>query len=334
MSNKLKRKALIPALAMVLVSIVALSGVSYAWFQLGNTATVDKLDFKVQAASGIQISLTPTDATSWKSTITADDLSANVRGVGSSTNAYPCVEAGTEVRILPVSTTGEVVDGQFSMYKGTILSKDVHNVDITLDGKLRSEKEAQAGANANLIAFDLYIKADSAQMISLANGTGIARSTTSEKESEMAVRMGMINYGTAATPTAAVSLSTEKSGGTNTLLSTGSFIWEPYATKHLDSTDTSVLAYKGLKKTGEGIDVSNGVAIDADYLGANNVVTRTDLGDEITDANKADLVEIGAGITKLRIYVWLEGQDADCLNQISGGDLVASIVFERRSLGE
>ena len=37
--------------------------------------------------------------------------------------------------------------------------------------------------------------------------------------------------------------------------------------------------------------------------------------------NNHELFDLNAGITKLRIYFWLEGQDVDCENNASLGDL-------------
>ena len=37
--------------------------------------------------------------------------------------------------------------------------------------------------------------------------------------------------------------------------------------------------------------------------------------------------ELEAGINKIRIYIWLEGQDADCINNISFGDFTTNLAF-------
>ena len=39
------------------------------------------------------------------------------------------------------------------------------------------------------------------------------------------------------------------------------------------------------------------------------------------------LLNLQAGITKVRVYLWLEGQDVDCENNASVGDLAFSLQF-------
>ena len=34
-----------------------------------------------------------------------------------------------------------------------------------------------------------------------------------------------------------------------------------------------------------------------------------------------------AGITKIRVYMWVEGQDVDCENQASGSDISFNLQF-------
>ena len=105
MKQNLRKKALVPAIAMVVASVIALSGVTYAWFTTGNTASVTGLDVNVQTANGIQISL---DAASWRSILTADDLT-NTAGKSNVAIQMPSNE------IAPVSTAGNIVDGKMEL---------------------------------------------------------------------------------------------------------------------------------------------------------------------------------------------------------------------------
>ena len=48
-----------------------------------------------------------------------------------------------------------------------------------------------------------------------------------------------------------------------------------------------------------------------------------------TSTNMTDtaLVNLTAGITKVRIYMWVEGQDFDCDNTASGSNLLFDLQF-------
>ena len=37
--------------------------------------------------------------------------------------------------------------------------------------------------------------------------------------------------------------------------------------------------------------------------------------------------ELEAGVTKIRVYIWVEGQDADCINEIAGGLFDVNLMF-------
>ena len=41
--------------------------------------------------------------------------------------------------------------------------------------------------------------------------------------------------------------------------------------------------------------------------------------------------ELKAGVTKMRIYMWLEGQDIDCENGATGSDIVFNLQFSTDS---
>ena len=69
---------------MVLFTGIILTASTYAWFTANRTVTVSSIDVNVSTSTGLQIS---TDATSWKSLITNDDIhNANWVGV---TNQLP-----------------------------------------------------------------------------------------------------------------------------------------------------------------------------------------------------------------------------------------------------
>ena len=147
MKQNLTKKAVVPALAMALASVLALSGVTYAWFTTGNTATVGSLDVNVMTANGIQVSV---DAESWRSTLTATDIT-NAIGKSGLTIQYPSEP------VAPVSSAGNVVDGKLEMFYG----------EYKKDGTLLSQQEVEQNrtSGGNFVAFDLFFKSSSTQML-------------------------------------------------------------------------------------------------------------------------------------------------------------------------
>jgi len=56
MKKSMKKRSLMSAVAMLVVSAIVLSSATYAWFSLGTTARVSQLNFSVESANGISVS--------------------------------------------------------------------------------------------------------------------------------------------------------------------------------------------------------------------------------------------------------------------------------------
>jgi hypothetical protein len=298
MKQNLRKKALLPALSMALASVIALSGVTYAWFTTGNTAKVESLDVNVQTANGIQISL---DAASWRSVISATDIKEAVSNATSYSNR---VIQFPEGEIAPVSSAGNVTDGKLEMFFG----------EYNKDGTLRSEAEVEQNrtTGGNFVAFDLFFKSSMDQTLTLnlgdeqsfVKGTD-ALGGSATVGTEKAVRVAFLPMGCAATPAAARGLT-----GDGTCL-----IWEPNASSRADGVeaDNGKLDYKGFKT---GFDA---VAEDA--------LSDAQVADVTTFDASQDIIDLKSGINKVRVYIWLEGQDVDCINNISFGDFTTNLSF-------
>lgn len=294
---KLVKKALLPAVIAVFCSLVALTSVSYAWFTLGNTASVDTIDVNVQAADGIQISA---NASSWKSVLPLKDLQ-DVEG-----NEMPTGE------IAPVSTGGVVANGKMQMFIG----------EVQNDGKtLITESQVESGSdNANFFAFDIYVKLDNAKEFQLDIKSNVYAGDKANN-SEIAARVAFINLGTAETAAAAKDLN----GAAEDVV-----IWEPNAKKHVEAevgveNGNAVSSYYGvIKENANGFDMTKG-ADDSTNLQLVETKQYDYDANGTTAANT--LFELGAGYSKIRVYIWLEGQDVDCTNNISGGNFKVDLKF-------
>ena len=313
---KLRKKALLPAIAMVLASVIALSGVTYAWFTTGNTANVQALDVNVATASGIQVSL---DAASWKSTIKAEDFVTAVSG-NKVTIQYPMGDA----EILPVSSAGQILrddegnsTGKMAMFYGMI------NKDGTLYSA--SEVEKNTTSEGNFVAFDLYFKSSTANQpltlkmgdtasyvkgINLAERDENGEIKTTEIGTEKAVRVAFVLFDGATS-----SVTTARD---NTSISDIK-IWEPHSTSRANGVpegteDDKALSYLGFNQGFESCIVED--------LATNGYASEVTTFDD-----EQDMLTLQPGINKMRVYIWLEGQDVDCVNDISFGDFRVNLFF-------
>ena len=67
------KRAALPVLATLLTAVISLTGVTYAWFTSGTTATVDQIDIGVVAADGLQIAVNTEGNFTWGSQYALED---------------------------------------------------------------------------------------------------------------------------------------------------------------------------------------------------------------------------------------------------------------------
>lgn len=289
MKKNLVKKALLPAIVAVLCSLIALTSVSYAWFTMGNEAQVGQIDVNVTAADGLQISA---DAATWKSVLPVASLEA--------LESNQFLEENGEV--FPVSSAGNVVAGKLQLFKGEYA-----------EDKLTTTAAAELGNEVNFIAFDLYVKLDSAQDFKLSSTSTVTKTGTNNTHT--AVRVAFVKIGTAQTKADVDALAAGL--GTANAPETA-LIWEPNAkATAAGSNRASKEAYKGVNKAAAAFDPTQANDALSD-------VTTFELGDDAYTLYE----DLGAGITKIRVYIWLEGQDVDCINDISGDGFAVNLQFE------
>ena len=300
--KNMAKKAVLPALLAVLCSTAALTSVSYAWFTMGNEASVEGIDVNVQAADGMQISV---DAVNWKSNLSVSDL----KGVVNSNNVMP--EDSTE--LAPVSSVGDFytkdddgkVAGTQKMYKGTITND-----------RLTAVEDA-----SNFVAFDLYVKLDVEKKFSLVKD-GTTVTDPKLKNSHLSSRVSFAYFGTHNASKPADALADTE------LAPNGVKIWEPNSTTH---TDFAIGQYgdkirdKKVDYKGVNAEISTGIDPNGDATELSSVTT---FDFRAADSTYVLYDNLGAGISKFRITIWLEGQDVDCNNDASAGQLNVDFKFQ------
>jgi hypothetical protein len=302
------------ALLMLLVTAVALTTATYAWFTANANVSIDSLDVNVAASNGLQISV---DGVNWKSQISTTDITtAAYQG---NTNQLPTA-------IVPVSTDLTLTsDGKLEMFKGAVdESKGTPILTSTATGEA-------AGTTGDFIAFDVFLQVSQKTKIQLATGADVTKKTdSSDTGLKNAARVCFVEQGHANVGTAASSYIT-LNGNT----ASNKKLWEPNADAHTDAaiqaaqntynkTITSgdmnaTSTYLGLTSA---FDLEQNAALtteNATFVTSVAPEIRTKAGRGETTAN--DIFEVEAGVTKVRIYCWVEGQDYDCENNASGTDI-------------
>lgn len=320
-----KRRRILMAFIMVLFTGIILTASTYAWFTANRTVTVSSIDVNVTTSTGLQIS---TDATNWKSLITNDDIhKAAWAGV---VNQLPT--KGLNGIMAPISTVGETdgTTGFMNMYKGTIVT----NTD-TGNNILTAEKSTeQNGSTGDFVAFDLFFQSNEAHKIYLTEGSNVdATANGTDSGIQNAARVAFVVEGN-------VAYGSEPAKAQALKDAQAPYIWEPNYDVHTASaidnarntyaltttaTGAGKLAYVGVKSN---ITKENNVLLnskDTQYF--TDVTTHESPKSGIPDNARLNAFDIKEGITKVRVYMWVEGQDVDCEDKASGGSLSFNLAF-------
>ena len=327
-SNRRKSRAIL-LLLLLLVTGCMLGTSTYAWFTSNKTVGVSDITVNIAAKNGIQVSV---DGTNWKSIVSTTDLLGANTNYAAAKNQIPSVSNS----IQPVSTVGTILDGGFmQMFVGDVPSNDAG--DYILTSKASTEAH---GSTGDFIAFDIFLKSDTAVDLDMTGSSGVSASGT-DTGIKNASRVAFVVEGNT---TVDAEVSTIQSLGLTAGSTEGVYFWEPNYNVHsktgiINARDTygldileneeSALAYDGIKAAiaaEDNILLGNANktkypekfgAVEMDYL------TKDTFAGEETQS----IFSLQPGITKVRVYMWIEGQDVDCENSASGGNINYSLQF-------
>lgn len=324
--NKKRSRSFKSSILLLLLLAVLLISSTYAWFTANQTVTVSPIKVNVQATNGLQIS---TDGTNWKSVISNADLTANIATTyASNTNQVPS-------ELAPVSTNGGVTDGKLDMYYGTV------STNAGGDYILTSTKQTDtAGTTGYYIAFDLFLRVDADTPIFITPTSQVKHlEDATDVGLQNAARVAFINEGTTASGSGLATIQGLNSGTTST-------IWEPnydthtaagaanagdtYGIADVQTTGAEALEYYGIKAaftSAEDVKVQQLTAPSSTYFEKVTPTIKTVNG----FSDNQPFATLSKGITKIRVYMWIEGQDADCENGASGTDIQFNLQFTQNN---
>lgn len=302
------------SLLLLLLLLVFLIVSTYAWFTSNQTVTISTLDVNVKTSNGLQISA---DAVNWKTILQKEDITGATATYSTNTNQLPA-------EMEPVSSAGTVSNGLMDMFFGDV------NANDTGDGyTLVTTKETDTrGETGRYIAFDIFLRVDTATKVYLTTDSNVIPKGT-DKGLQNAARVAFIDEGNASIETAPSAIQALKNGTT-------SIIWEPNYDVHTpagvlnaqevygvttQTTGAAQIAYDGVKAE---FNLEQGVLLttaDEDTFPAYFGAVTPGISTVQNFSTQQELLDLKAGVTKVRIYMWIEGQDVDCENNASGTDI-------------
>jgi predicted ribosomally synthesized peptide with SipW-like signal peptide len=326
------KKRLLILILLLLITGVMLSTSTYAWFTANETVSVSNIRVNVAAQNGIQISA---DGTNWKSILQTTDLTTV------HTTTYTTAINQIPTTLEPVSTIGTINTGKLEMWYGEVKTS---GNDFILTASTAGERDNNDTTTVvtnpgKFIAFDVFLKVTATTPVYLTSASGITTDDVADSGIKNASRVGFLTLGNVADGTALTTIQALGATGTPTLI-----MWEPNYNAHtaagvanardiygkttaVTSDTNTALTYDGVKAA---ITEANNIKLTAANATANAtqfqaVTPALQTKDTWTGAAPTQylsLFTLQAGITKVRMYVWVEGQDVDCENTASGGNII------------
>ena len=321
-----KRRAsnlkMIYLLIIVFFTFVMLSSSTYAWFTSNRVVTVNTINVHVAAAGGLEISA---DGSNWKSIILPEDITS----VHSTT--YPTSTNQLPSNMEPVST-GKDIDtsnGFMKMYYGTAENND--SGDYILSSRRIIEEEGNGETNdGKFISFDLFFKVSSDTQIYMTDNSKVTYLNEEGKGIAAATRIAFVDEGTMAAGSDVSAIQRLRGGN-------AVYIWEPNYDVHTASAIANARDTYGITTTATNATRIEYDGIIDEFGSRENVLLRRANSSYYSAYFKPVTINyytrqsfteyvpvftLRRGITKIRVYMWIEGQDVDCENNASYDDIL------------
>lgn len=335
-------KKINPKITKILIFIFGVLCIfsTYAWFSMNLNVQVKIVKLAVDKDSDLEISL---DGINYDYTI---DITKEML-LDELANTYPGHYSQWNGNgFIPVSTLGvtDANDPRFEFYETTGVMYKKKKTD---DGFLKTSKVEEESVREynSYIAFDIFIRNKTGSPVSdnlYFNSDTYVKAIDDNISDEL---MGLVNsfrIGIVKIGETTLNASIDEIQGISCNNACSSIIYEPNSSSHtelaierakkynvtlVDGTKFPTYAYK---KAGGPIYLKNAVSgsqnMETEFLALQETMTDEDLNEPI--------FSIPNGITKARIYIWIEGQDIDSLETNSNGtDVDINVSFIKDTEG-
>jgi len=360
--NKKNNKKRLLLLILLLVLTLGIFGAgSYAWFTSNKKVSVDDLNVDVRAVNGLEISA---DAVNWGVKIDKDNLIQNEwegqnnqlpDSLGNVSTVGNVVDqnGNNYIQFFDGSVATECPGGE----------PDCDDPTYTLTAFLKDEKRcydsnASGATNNNasidkcgttgkhLMAFDIYLKVDKDNTpLYITENAGVTNTSATDLGIKNTTRVAFLQRGF-------VDYTTYRDGDGTTegtklaqdLNEAGDvIIWEPNFDAHTTSGVAAAKTFYGIEglTAGEGNNtvayegVKAEITTPIDLTETNstkysNLFAAVDpaIKTEATNHGRKDTgIVLNSGVTKVRVYFWVEGQDVDTENRATGSNMKLDLEF-------
>lgn len=303
MKNTLKKRTFISAIAMLVVSAIVLTSSTFAWFSMAKRVEVETMELNITSPDGVQLS---GNANAFTTMLTLADLKGETSARWA---AYTGNQNNFPELISPSSSALYVSRSLPKFFSGSINDKGRASASLV-------DSDVASG----YVAFDVFVKVGQAMPVYWGDTT-----ITCDDNPDVvsAMRVAVVNCGKvdAKAEAGAILATVPESNNNRTVV-----MYEPNSTNHTDASGYA-----------DGADVTTNYVISA-YSGVlpegngGNIVSqnaRASYAPKSLDSDKATTAYFNAveGINRVRVYLWMEGNDVDCENSVAGATIGFNLVF-------
>ncbi len=322
-TKKLKKRSFVGAIALLVISAITLTTSTFAWFSMGQDAKIETMELTVSSPDGFEISA---NADTWTQVLTPEEIfklgdadDANYESLvadASAPNYYPA-------ELKPVSCAFNGGTDFFSAKYASRLTEGP--IAQTQPGEATYEGEITVADNAGFVAFDLYIKSGGTTAKNLYfDKSEFAYNADNEdhvenKYATSALRVAFANLGNINNMNASAS----EARALNAYA--GATVYEPDSLTRANGTTGTAQTTQYVTSAGTGLSVDDANKVFTSNVAASSADTL------VTDQSAKDqlFITVQPGVTKLRVFIWVEGNDIDCRDSIGSDNLKAVFRFQQ-----
>jgi len=314
-----KKRKILFILILFVFTVLLLTSATYAWFSSNKNGLIESIDINVATVNGLQISANAID---WSNELKKEDLINATETYRGAFNQLPDTLYG-------VSTDGSVVNGRMNMFYGsTDQNRDGgYTITSTQETEINCVGDV-ACAGHHYIAFDVFLLTQTPVNLVVTANSSVVNRDTYDTGGQNSARIAFVNEGT-------VPVDSSYLAAQNIMGGNSSIIWEPNYDVHTAG---------GVEQARRFYDINTSMNGGArlNYRGINRefkdpvLLTETDTSPYFSPVNPdiattkgfdtdQPLTSIPGGITKFRIYMWLEGEDVDLENNAADGKLTFNL---------
>lgn len=304
MKKTLRRRTFISAIAMLIVSAIVLTSSTFAWFSMAKKVEVESMELNITSPDGVQLSA---NTSAFTTMLTVADIKGES---GARWAAYESNQNNFPELLSPSSSALACSNSLPKFFSGSI--NDAGRLAATA---------VNSDVGSGYVAFDIFVKLGADQKV-FWDQTKVTCDDNPDVVSAM--RVALINCGTVSAKAEADEILTRFPGNS---FQNRVVMFEPDSFNHTEASgyadgavvpDTYVTqAFSSYVPGGNGRNICD-----------SGTFTSSASGQRATEADGSQAFFNGlTGINRIRVYLWMEGNDVDCENSVAGATINFDLVL-------